>query len=156
MDQYVLGVFERIAHMAQRTFGINNFLCGRLCYMAFALASLVVEEHIAAIQAVIIMMVFVRFFEIERKISQNLKPGVRNPLSLSTKRFIAVRCAPLSIAIVAVPLSFEASLTLFALGVWTYLCFISCTPLPPGESKVRQWVRSLRSVRIAIPQPTTG
>jgi hypothetical protein len=163
IDSALLVFFEKVAHCVQRNVGKDNFWVGWLVFWLRGMISVIVlffdkklTTNKVAVQLIGLIFAFM-FMQLTTKFvldrvnfrSSTSKLGVRNPL----EHMFAGRL------IRAINMLFVADYSLemiVGFTTWQYWLdailrtamwyFFSCTPLPPGESKLFSFLGSLQSV----------
>ncbi len=175
-DVWLLDRFQRFAEWWQKLTGKDCFFLARLmiaCHMlhmaTIGLFVLIFTEkspfdHMPAILISTVWLYIIRVLETEAR--SDISRGCRNRGYID---FIAFRL----VVIIANPLILGGTLKIyfglelpFAFALFSSLCFVwyipfayflSCTPLPPAKSKIREWIESfsasLREFVVHSPVP---
>lgn len=167
-DGWLLDRHERFAHKCQLLFGINCFSLARICllltYASYFFPDLVrylsgmsFGEIIPTVflkSLIVVLWVYPNFRRVtiqEKLCEKNQLSGVANSEKLSWRY-------RMTIFVSAIIFSWFVPLLTPLFGFFIALnYFLACDPLPPGKSKVRQWleagVQFLRETLTPVPQP---
>ena len=153
-DQFLIEViFERFAHWFQRLTGKTCFWMARFS-MCVLFVTIGIDIGVSLCQykaADLLMNVIVGGFLISvipgaiQKVERKVVPGVRNYLAIATW---PVLIRSYSVITLMLNLIFFPALQKPPTGQVGYLAlimtiyFMSCTPLPPGKSKIKKWLES--------------
>ena len=151
-DQWLLGKFEAFAHWFQRLTGRTNLFLAKiaLCVGAtFWLFSMLSRQQfiLFAIFGAIMFMRTLTMDWDEKKAYRRLEQGVANPGKITGFRGrLFLQFWFLLLAALEIPLLFVAEMKpLISAGQIFFVFaeyFEACDPLPPGTSKIREWLDS--------------
>lgn len=159
-DAWIIGKLEVLCHFMQRTFGVKAMDLERLCLLlaivvlAIALPTqFYVERHTAGhswliqlllseLQAGMFLFRFVISFEIQRQRQELARYGIAN--SGKKPGHALVRLGLLCLCAVFVLLRIKGAGTYLWFDFYALAEYLdACDDLPPGESRVRQFVKAL-------------
>ena len=174
IDAWLIAQFERFSHWTQQWLGWTNYTWARLATLGFVVA--VVGSYFAGEQRLMGFFIWdlitgflIGLFSIaeEQRASSRLRERVANPIKASKVGHMLRFLFVMIVLIRFIPLAIMPFGTLPD-GHWTVghalpllrgLCitcslfFLSCDPLPPGTSKIRQWLNSVRDAFTTLQQP---
>ncbi len=177
------GTTERFSHFTQRWIGVD---CFDLAETAVYISTTTIifrlwfifhtESYKAGVLPIIIAVLLLRLnFNFLRKIipmyrqlcEQDMSKGLQNRFKILMQRgrvWIMVLCIPVSLHDVLIPFFSvwnNENIKWFLYGstvliIQQQFSLISCTPLPPTESKLKKGVKALRAVLSGVfsPEPT--
>lgn len=169
---------EKIVHFVQRIFGIH---CFRLSSIAFLLGHLLeflgiiytdygnINKWLLLVPSlfwllcsitILLILLLTELRDEEARIFTDLSKGLSNFRKIA-KSEIGGRKGVMTITCLFLAVYFltTISILLFFAGLVLYLGFLlrACDPLPPSESKVRQWINGLKaSFRSPVPAGTSA
>ncbi|MFC1644640.1 hypothetical protein ACFL08_01280 [Patescibacteria group bacterium] len=165
-ESLVLRGFEKFSHWTDRWFGVDNFLWAKISIVAvgaIAVMSVHVDDYSFALKcyvntciAILFLCYFTTCFFQEKKVKSN--PRFRNEFEKSwffSRIFVlGVLVKYFSVWIMRGredDLVFLLSWLIFSFSVY----FMSCTPLPPSESKVKSWLKKVirKTAEVFSPAP---
>ena len=179
IDEFLRNGVEAFSHKFQILTGKNCFFLARMMLVIAICISFVgiycsYKDETKFVGLVIactgygVIILFSSFliysFKIKEKIYMELlKRGFRNPEALDRTRiinflsvlYLSISCPFACYNIPAHPV-FLIFMPVAMIFVIISLYFISCTPLPPATSKVKQWINSFKEVvsNVLAPEPT--
>lgn len=161
-DTLVLAVYQRFAHWFQKIFGPTNFALARACliclcfinFTCFGMAIIILKDF--AIITIVLMalvgaLLFLGFRICARSEKEYYRKAGNNFLNKNEKTFLKWRLFVIlffgfriSVFIKVLATDFNVSRAIIYgmiachyVIIIHFFYFISCTPLPPGESKVK-------------------
>lgn len=147
VDQALLGLFERLSHRIQRLCGLDNIQVARICLGFTCFVPVVVYGPMGLISLLFYFLVVGTHRTRDKKIRRDACLGYKNQLAEPSFFDSALRLWMFHYGLLE--LSHMHPL-IFGLGLYTY--FRACTPLPPGTSKLKNFLRSLKTALVLIPQ----
>lgn len=156
LDFYLLMKCEAFSHRLQRFYGLDNFhIAQGVLVFGFAYQCLF---HYSLFQTLFQVIIFLTAILANKRIANRVRrnlligTGTRNEIALFPKPRILI----LHLLVLAwiIPSSTDKDMFVTAMVIQMY--FISCTPLPPSASKVRNFIRSLIRRPVTVPINQTG
>ena len=154
---------EKFSHKTQKYFGINNFMIGKTCAklsMVIFTITFLARSNVLALElkeiintgsqlAIGLLMNYIFFtrkiilFD-EDPVWSSLNKGIKN------KEFTEAKMGRSALLLMVILLTildnyFKGLGELHWILIWLAYIFIACTPLPPGESKIRKWINGLKA-----------
>lgn len=156
IDARIISHLEKICHHLQRNTGITNFHLARfagLLFIAACLRSINFTTWHEPWWAKVIVLAIIgglgfQFelwveFGFEPMARDSLRRGLKNPIQ-SSGLMIGLRNG----CLIGVVFGYILP-TFIPIAGWVYL--ISCTPLPPGESRLKKWLKGLAAFKLMHP-----
>lgn len=153
IDARVLGAVERVVRKLQILTGKTSFFFADLCLAV--ICSLIIARNILSgfdfILSCFLVLILIRLLFspiIERKEINRLHNGLANPEKVNA-RDIAVRLFNLLASIFSVSDLIGSNnldiriLSLMIVLLAAYFYLSACDPLPPCQSKIKEWVKGL-------------
>ena|ERR1700733_13506346 len=177
LDRFILEqVFERFAHWFQRLTGKTNFWLAKLSRYVLVLSTVVdivlrsMRDNVLDVAILVFFsVVFIpRFGMIIREMESRPLRGVRNDAAISPiwmcARMLAVLFLASSQIILVADMVYGVPFSRHVGEYWlrqieflSYDClfyFIACTPLPPGNSALKQWAEGFSQKWESLWRPT--
>ncbi len=152
--------FQRFAHWFQRLTGKNNFFLARYVpCMIIGMLAIVGLWHpavfIVSIMSLVNLPVTFRVVaQIERQFAKDSTSRTMNPLRAHP---LGIKLRLLVTFVLGIPfwqwlfmftsmheVTYGCAMVTMHASLISVIYFISCTPLPPGESKFKKWLTSLK------------
>ena len=158
-DDWLILQFERFGHWFQRLTGRTNFFLAALCDLANSALCVAFGFWTSDIVYLIFSFFFLSYSigNLYREKSALGAESRRYMNPMKAVRFFKLMRViyPLFGFFVSMGLSGTTGvgIAVIALLVWIAIYLEACDPLPPGTSKIRQWLNSMKAALSAEPTP---
>lgn len=150
LDMVLLQDCESLCHKIQSFSGVDNFWIARIHLIVF----FVLQALLGTIGAVAPLVSLILLLNRTALIEQHVKEHLSKRLRSSWSRLSAIRLL-MTFMCLMIAVSSPKDIW-FAVGVWGWTYYSSCTPMPPGESKISAFIKARRSKRVLIPANQLG
>jgi hypothetical protein len=156
-DQMLVGACEKFSHKVQRTTGITCFnLSNFFILFGLSLIGLVGYIHLKSVLTLVCSTVpfAIAFLGSVHHITKRCPP-FRNPHEVTTiAKVVRLQMwIQMGFALLMLRGNHCWSVVLHMVMITIGFYFGSCTPLPPGESKVKKWVKGLKDAVSSAMEP---
>jgi hypothetical protein len=153
LDDQILAGCTKFAHWTQSSFGITNFRIAKfgrfLCFVWLALKIINRFRRFMAMPTygmdLFMAIIVAPLMAWEGSLCDRAEHSLYNSDALDIHRLLQFSGRPwrlLWLVMFALDAAVRASGMLFSFGCLLFFYFITVIPLPPGRSKIREWLRN--------------